>query len=234
MLVEAGNVDAGDLGNFQQELVLGPVLGLGLVIEGNDLHGTLLALAQGEEIEEIRQGLGVEGADTAGEDDILQALPVLGMEGNARQTQHVQHIGVGHLIADGEGHQIEVLHGVLAFQRPQGEAVLFHSLLHVAQGGEDTLAPDAVHFVHDAVENAHAQVGHADLIGIRETEGDPDADVIQVFFYFIEFSAGVSGRFLHRGEDSLDQIGHNVIPLLFCLIACSIVLFFPMVCKEIF
>ena len=75
-------------------------------------------------------------------------------------------------------------------------------LLHVGPGGEDPLAPYAGHPVEDPVEDAEAQVGHADLVGIREAEGEPGIHLALVLHDRVIFPAGVPGRFLHPGQDA--------------------------------
>ena len=82
------------------------------------LYGNILSLAQGEKIYKIRQRLRIEGANASGKDHILEALPVLPVEGNAREPQHIQNVGIGHLVADGKSHHIESLHRVLTLQSP--------------------------------------------------------------------------------------------------------------------
>ena len=81
--------------------------------------------------------------------------------------------------------------------------MLAHFGLHIPPGVEDALAPDALHLVHDAVEDPHAHIGHADLIGIREAEGHIDPDGIRILLDLIEFAAGVARRLLHAGQDSM-------------------------------
>ena len=154
--VETGDVHAGDFCHFMEEGILAPSLGLCPVVELQDLHGDVLALAQREKVDKIRQRLRVEGADTPGEHDVFQPRPVFGAEGNPGKVQHIQYIGVRHFVADGKGNHVELPDGGLAFQRPQGQSIVPHGLLHVSPRGEHALAPHAVHPVHDAVEDTHS------------------------------------------------------------------------------
>ena len=71
VLVEGGHVDAGDLCDFAQEFVLRQTGPFGCAVAVHDLHRALLALAQGEEVEKLRQRLGVVGAGPACKDDIM-------------------------------------------------------------------------------------------------------------------------------------------------------------------
>ena len=154
--IKAGNVHAGNFCHFMEEGILAPALGLCPVVELQDLHGDVLALAQREKVDKIRQRLRVEGTDAPGEHDVFQPIPVFGAEGDARKVQHIQYIGVRHFVADGKGNHVELPDGSLAFQRPQGQSVVPHGLLHVPPGGEHALAPDTIHLVHNAVEDTHS------------------------------------------------------------------------------
>ena len=214
MAVEAGNVNAGNLCNLGQKLLLGPVLGLGAVIQGNNFYGTVLALTEGEKVKEISQRLGIEGTHTACKDDIFQPLAVLGMQGDTCQIHHVQNVGVGHLVADGESHHVKILHRGLAFQRPQGQIMLAHGLFHIAPRCKDTLAPNAIHLVHHTVQDTHTHIGHADLIGVWEAECHADTHICQIFFDLVKFTAGVPRRLLHSRQDSLYQFCHSFPSLL--------------------
>ena len=154
--IEAGDVHAGNFHDFVQEGILAPPLGLCPVVKLQNLHGDVLALAQREKVDKVRQRLRVEGADASGEHDVFQSLPVFGAKGDARQVQHIQDVGVRHFVANGKGDHVKLPDGGLAFQRPQGQGVVPHGLLHVSPGGEHALAPHAVHPVHDAVEDTHS------------------------------------------------------------------------------
>ena len=202
VVIEGGHIDPRDLRSFPQELGLVPARLLGPVVELEDFDGALLSLAEGEEVDKVGQRLRIVHTGAAGKDEVFEARPVRRSQGHPGQLQHMEDVGVAHLIADGEGDQVEVLHRVVALQRPKWQTVGLHSLLHVAPGREDPLAPDLGHFVHHAVENPHPHVGHADLVGVREAEGHPDPDVRLVLDDLVIFAAHISRRFLHGGQDS--------------------------------
>ena len=84
--------------------------------------------------------------------------------------------------------------------------VLPHLLLHVPPRGEHPLAPDSVQVVHHTVEDPHPQVGHADLIGIREAEGHPGIHLGFILHHRVVFSPHIPGRLLHPGEDALQSL----------------------------
>ena len=126
--------------------------------------------------------------------------------------KHIQHGGIGHLIADGEAQHIELRHRVAALQGIQGDAGLEHLLPHIAPGGEYPLAPHAGHLVDDPVQDAHTDVGHPDLISIREAEGHAQVHFRFVLDDLIVFPAGVPCGFLHPWQDAFQSFIHSVSP----------------------
>ena len=72
-----------------EKCVLAPSLGLRPVVELQNLHGDVLALAQGKKVDKVRQRLRIKGTDAPGEHDVFKTPPVFGAEGNACQIQHI-------------------------------------------------------------------------------------------------------------------------------------------------
>ena len=212
MLIKTGNIDTGNFRNLQQKGFLGPILSLCAVVEPDDLRGDLLAFAQGEEVYKIRQRLRIKGADAARKHHIVQSLAVLRVQGHTGQGKHIQNVGIAHFIADGKGDHVEILNRGAAFQSPKGNIVAAHGIFHIRPGGKDSLTPDTFHFVHHSIEDPHTQIGHADLIGIRETKGHMDPNIFGVFHDFIIFAACVPRRLLHRGQNAAELILHGFIP----------------------
>ena len=208
MTVEGRNINSGNPGYFFQKPFLAPSFRLCTVVECHDLGGTFLALSQGEEVNKVRQRLRIEGAHASGKNHVVKSLTFAGMERNPRQEQHIQDVGIGHFIADGEGDHVKILHGVLAFQCPQREGMGPHGLLHVPPGSKHPLAPDAVHPVHHTVQNPHPHIGHTNLISIREAERHPDPNIFFFLLHLAPLAASVPGRLLNCGKDSPLQVGH--------------------------
>ena len=211
-VVQAGHVDTRQLRGGAEEVRLAPPLAAGAAVQLDQLHGHVLALAQAHKVDEVGQRLGVVHGGAAGNDQRRQAGTVSGVEGDMRQIQHVEDGGKRHLVANGKGHDVEIRDGVAGFQREKGHIRLSQLLLHVAPRGEHTLAPDAGQVVHDAVENAHAQIGHADLIGVGEAEGDAGVHLVFVFQNGVIFAAHIAGGLLYAGQDAFQSFVHGKNP----------------------
>ena len=85
-----------------------------------------------------------------------------------------------------------------------------HGLLHVPPGGEDPLAPHALHPVHHTIEDAHTHVGHTDLIGVREGKGHPHPNLGRILLHLAPFPAGVPGGLLNGQQEPFFQLRHTV------------------------
>ena len=210
-LVERGHVHALDLRCLHQKIVLGPARELGLPQQGQQLVVHLFPLAHHEEVQEGGHGLGVHRGGAAGPDEGQQVRPVRRAQGDPRHVQHVQHGGIGHLIADGEGQGVKVPHRIAAFQGVERDLGLLHLLIHVPPGGKDPLAPHKGQAVHGVVEDAHAQVRHADLIGIGKAEGQTQVHLALVLDDLIVFAAGIPGGLLHPGKDAFQRFIHGTL-----------------------
>ena len=209
MRVERRDVDALELRRLAQKFLFAQTLPLGCAVAFDDLAGALLPFADGEKVDEIGQRLRVYRADAPGEDNALQPLAVFGQQRQSGKLEHVEHVRVAHLVAEREGDKVKIADGIVALQRPEGQPVRAHLRLHIAPGGEHPLAPDAGHLVHHAVEDAHADVRHADLIRIREAERHAHVDVLFPLYDLVVFSAHVARRLLHAREYPVDLICHG-------------------------
>ena len=150
-LIEGRDVDALDLGGLPQKLLLAPALLLGLAIQGDVLQGDLLPFTQDKQVHEGGQRLRVIAAGTARHDERREFRPLLAAQRQPRQVQHVQDIGVGHLIAQREADDIKVRNRVAALQGVEQQPLPAHFLLHISPGGVATLAPQPLLLVHQAV-----------------------------------------------------------------------------------
>lgn len=86
---------------------------------GADGGQLVLALAQLDNVKEIRNGLSVAGAGAARYDQRPAVITVFGVERDARQVQHGKDIGIGKLVLQGKAHSIKGRERVLALHGVQ-------------------------------------------------------------------------------------------------------------------
>ena len=130
------DVDPGKAGQGTEDgLSVGDRRALG---RGHDLvHLTdhLFAVAQHEGIDEVGQGLGVEGTVSAGHHDRVVRRSVGAVDGDTGQIDQVEDVGVDQLGRKVEGQDVERPAGQGVLEREQGNADRPHGRLHVHPRG---------------------------------------------------------------------------------------------------
>ena len=212
-VVEGRDVDAADVGGRFQKLVLGRALLLVFFVEVEEVHHDLFPVTEHEEVEKVGDGLRVAGAGAAAHDEVSEVVPIFGEQRHAAQFQHVETGREGHLVLEGKPDEVELRERRPRLEREQGQADVPHLLLHVEPGCEDPLAVGVLPLVDEVVEDLDAEVGHADLIGVGETEREPHVDRRRVFFDAVQFPADVTAGLLHERQDLLESGIHRSVPL---------------------
>ena len=211
--VEARHIYPRNLGNIPQETILRPALHLCAAIDVQNFHGAFLTLAQGEKVHKVRQRFRVKGTHASGKYHILQSRSLAAVQRYPGKAQHIQHIGICHLIADGKSDHVKILHRVLTLQRPKRNLFPPHDFFHIAPRGKYPLTPHILLRIHHTVKDPHSQVGHTDLISVREAECHANANILFFFLDLSPLSAGIPCRFLNGREKSLLSICHDFTSL---------------------
>ena len=188
--------------------MLAPAAELRLMQQREQLVVYLLALADDEEVDKRRHRLRVRCRGTTGHDYRQQVWPVRASERDAAHVQHVEHRRERHLVAYRESDRVELAQRIAAFQRVERDVRLLHLLVHVAPRRVNALTPDIVEAVHGVIQDAHAEVRHAYLIGVRKAEREPDVDLRLVLDYLIIFAAGVARGLLHARQYAFKSFVH--------------------------
>ena len=199
-IVEGRDVHTRDLCNVEQQLFFGDALFLCLFDLGADGGQLVFALAQLDDIKEIRDGLRVAGAGSARYDQRPAVVTVFGIERDARQVQHGKDIGVGKLVLQGKAHSIKGRKGVLALHGVQRQLQALHLCLHIQPRHKGALAPPVLVAVEQLVQDLFAQKGHAHLVGIREAEGKTHIHLILFFIDTAGLAAGIAAGLLHPSQ----------------------------------
>ena len=209
-VVKGRDVDAADVGGRLQELLPGRALPLVFFVEVEKVHHDLFPVAEHEEVEKVRDGLRVAGAGAAAHDEVFKAVPVFREQRHAAEFEHVETGREGHLVLEREPDEVELRKRRPRLEREEGQTDLAHLFLHVEPGREDPLAVGVLPLVDEVVEDLDAEVGHADLIGVGETEREPHVDRRRVFFDAVQFPADVAAGLLHERQDLLESSVHSV------------------------
>ena len=113
------------------------------------------------------------------------------------QIQDLKYICITHFISKSNAKEIKILYRFLRFQGEKRNIFLTHDLIQIHPRRKDTLTPDIFTLVKHVVEDHHAQIGHTDLINIRETHGKADIYVILIFHYRVDFTTDVTGSLVN-------------------------------------
>jgi hypothetical protein len=170
-----------------------------------ELGDHLFAVADEDQVHEIRQRLHVEHDRAAHDHERIVLGPGGRAERDAGQVEHLQHVGEGHLVLQREPHHVEVAERCLRLQRRQRPPVPPKGVGHVRPRAEDALGRRVVAGVDVRDQDAVPQMGHADLVHVRETEGEGQLDVAVVLDHLVPFAADVPCGPLHVRQDALEQ-----------------------------
>ena len=160
----------------------------------------VLALAQLDDVKEIRDRLGVAGAGAARYDQRPAVVTVFGIERDASQVQHGKDIGVGKLVLQGKAHGVKGREGVFALHGVQRQLQALHLRLHIQPRHKGALAPPVLVAVEQFVQDLFAQKGHSHLVGIREAEGKAHIYLILFFIDTAGLAAGIAAGLLHPSQ----------------------------------
>ena len=97
-LIKRGDIDTRDTSRFLQKLLFRPSFLLGPLVQVYVLQGDLLPFAKDEEVNKRGQRFRIITAGATSYHKRSKTFPVRGSERQSRQIQHIQNIGVGHLI----------------------------------------------------------------------------------------------------------------------------------------
>ena len=124
----------------------------------------LLTLAYIEEVKKIRYRFGIVRAGTAAYHERHIIGAVCCAQRQAREIEHIEDIGIAHLILEGESDKIELRYRISALVRPERYLMLAHLLLHVHPRSIHTLTPDIILAVERTVKDADTEVRHSYLV----------------------------------------------------------------------
>jgi hypothetical protein len=206
VLEQGRDVQAGNFGQGVQQRPLVHSLGLGPLHGGQELDHGLLAVADDHGVEERSHGFGVEGSTAARHDERQHGFPVRAAEGNARQVEHVQDIGVAQLVGQAESDDVHVRERRVRLQGGQGNTVLAQDGPGLLVGREDPLGPEIRLRVERLGQYLLAEVGHAHLVHVGKGQGAPHGHGGRVLEHGAPFAAEVARR---AGEDG-QQFFHDL------------------------
>jgi len=158
-----------------------------------DFFNDFLTVPDDKEIEKIGKRFRIEGTRAAPDDEGIGETPFRRKEGNSREIQHVQDIGITHFILEGEPDDIEGTERKIGLQTAKRPPFPSKDFLHVFPGGVDPFSKGILPPVEDFVEDFKPEMRHPDLVGIGEGQGILDVYAIRFFPDRVDFISYVPG-----------------------------------------
>ena len=207
--VETGDIDPLDRGETVQEV--DPVLAGGAAVADGVEHGVEggLGVADEDGVEEVGHRFGVGGARAAADDQrfILGAFD--GAAGDAGEIEEIRNVDVVELGLERDADDVEIGDGVVGLEGVEGKIGSAERRRHVGHGGEGPLGQGVVAAVDEVVEDPGALVGHADLVGVGEGEGDPQRDAVPRLAGQVAFETEIARRALDGGQDRVQALAQG-------------------------
>ncbi len=131
-----------------------------------------LALTGGDHVGKQRERLGIDEGHGAAQHDqgVASRLSFGGVDRHARQSQQRQHVRVVPLERHRQREDVEVPDGRLRLDGQQLHPRCALVLQLLPRWQEHPLAHHVLHLVEETVDGLEAQVGHPDVVGVRERE----------------------------------------------------------------
>ena len=192
--------DGGVLAQGGQQVAARGAAPLQLRQRGQGLGRPGLGLADEHRVHEAAEGERVGHRGPPGDDDGPALAAVAAEQADPAGVQDGQQVGQGQLVAHGEAQQVELAQRGPRLQRVQGQAAGAQLRLEVRRRGEDPLAGHAGQGVEQPVQQAHRQVGHADLVEVRVGDGHAQ-EAAALLHHAAVFAAGVAAGLGHPQED---------------------------------
>ena len=193
-VIKLRHIEAFDLSSSFQEFLPAFPGSFPLFISIQQLVINSLSLSDIEEIKELRKGLRIIGARPAADHNGIRIRPFCCAERDMAQFQDLKDVCIAHLKLDRNAEEVEILYRILRLQGKKGDLLLPHHLVQIDPRGINPLTPDVIPAVEHIVQDLDAQVGHADLIYIREAHGKADIHLVFVLHHRIHFAADIARR----------------------------------------
>ena len=207
-VVEARHVDALGAGEPQQQLVPAARSAGGLPVphDRGDLQYRLLPVAEHGGVDEVGDRLRVERGVPTGDHHRVRLVPLCGLQRNAGQVQRGEQVGVPQLGGERHTKQVERADRAVGVHGELRYAVLAHQPLQVGPDRVGALGQHVGQLVEHLVQDLHALVGQAHLVGVGVHQRPAHGGRVPVLHHRAQFAAHVLDGLADQGQQRL-QLG---------------------------
>ena len=118
------------------------------------------------------------------------------MERDPGKIQDLEDICITHFILEGDPQDIKILHRVLGLDGKKRDMLFTHDGVQVGPRRIYPLTVHIRHLIEHIVKDLDPQMGHADIIYVREAHGKPDIHTGRILTYRIDLPADITGWLL--------------------------------------
>ena len=165
-----------------------------LLFQFDDLVHRLFRFSDEEDVNEVRERPGIDGARSAGDDDGMAVVPVRRPAGDAGKIKGRQDIGVRKFVLERNSDDVEFVDREVRFETGERPPRCPELFLIVRPGREHAFANGVLALVQDMIEDADAKVRHADLVGVGEKKADLRPYGPGVLVHCVDLGVDVPGR----------------------------------------
>ena len=205
-VVEARDVHAAGRGEAGEQPVAsaGTSLGLPVAHDVGDRADDLLAVAEHGGVDEVGDRLRVERGVPAGDDDRVRLVAVGRVQRDAGEVERGEQVRVAEFGGEADAEQVERADRAVRVDGELRDAVLAQQRFEVRPHRVGALGQRVVALVEHLVEDLHALVRQADLVGVRIHQRPPDRDLVPVLRARVQLAADVLDRLAHARQQRLE------------------------------
>jgi len=157
-----------------------------------------------EDVEEVGDGFGVEGAVPAADDQRMRRVAVGTVDGESGQIEKLEGVGVELLVGDADGEDVETGDRPVAFECVERDAGPAHLRDHIRCGKVGAFGQDVGPAVEGVVKDGQREVGHPQVVYIGEGQTDANVSSIPRLVNSVVFTAYVAPWFPDAVQERFD------------------------------
>ena len=156
--IEARNIDTLNFNYFIQEAYATAYFAsfLPSFVSFHNFNHNFFAFADDSKVNEVSQRFRIVNARTTYDNEGVIIFTVCCQNGHIAQFQHIQNIGVGKFVLQGEAYNITFRQSFFCFQSAQGNIAFTHFRFHINPGSVNAFSLHACSFVQKVVQNFKA------------------------------------------------------------------------------
>ena len=200
-IIKHRDIESFDLCSPLQKFHPASSCSLPLLICVQELVINSLSFADIENIKECRKGLRIVRARAASDHDRILVCPIRRIERYPTQIQDLQDIRIAHFKLDRNSQKIKLSDRILRLKGEQRDILFPHHFVQIRPRRIDPLTPYVFPAVEHIVKDLDAQMGHSDLVHIREAHTEADVHLFLVLHDRVHLAADIAGGLLNLHQN---------------------------------